>query len=171
MAYRLLEKQMPTTEVDRQSVVFATRDGLTSAPTKAAITVFVQRLDAIPNVESVSTPFDEGSLISKDGRIGHALICAPGLLVNAESSLWSFAESARRLDINISAAARKGVASAVRLALAESNRAAYLKRPERIDPFWAEAQGWASRDTRRGVARSDWPQDSAGARHHTIRSH
>ncbi len=71
-AYRLLEKQMPTTEVDRQAMVFASKDGLASAPTKAAIIALTQRLDAIPNVEGVSTPYDEGSLISEDGRIGQA---------------------------------------------------------------------------------------------------
>jgi Post-segregation antitoxin CcdA len=52
------------------------------------------------------------------------------------------AEQARLLDINISAAAREGVASAVRSALAAGDRAAYIKKPERIDPFWSAAEGW-----------------------------
>ncbi|MGH9189735.1 MAG: type II toxin-antitoxin system CcdA family antitoxin [Acidimicrobiales bacterium] len=55
------------------------------------------------------------------------------------------AERARRLGINISAAARDGVAAAVRGALAESDRAAYERHPERPDPFWTEAETWSER--------------------------
>lgn len=54
----------------------------------------------------------------------------------------SLAERARRLGINISAAARDGVAAAVRAALAQADRAAYERRPERPDSFWAEAEAW-----------------------------
>jgi len=49
---------------------------------------------------------------------------------------------ARHLGINISAAAREGVAAAVRAALARSDRAAYQRNPERADPFWPEAEAW-----------------------------
>ena len=52
------------------------------------------------------------------------------------------AEKARALDVNISAAARDGVAAAVRAALAASDRKAYLEKPERIDSFWQEAEAW-----------------------------
>ena len=54
----------------------------------------------------------------------------------------SLAEQARRLGINISAAARDGVAAAVRSALAQSDRAAYERNPEQADVFWAETQAW-----------------------------
>lgn len=54
----------------------------------------------------------------------------------------ALAERARRLGVNISAAAREGVAAAVRAALAESDRSAYERRPERADPFWDEAEAW-----------------------------
>ena len=54
----------------------------------------------------------------------------------------TLAEQARQLDINISAAARDGVASAVRAALADADRAAYLRRPERADDFWSDAEEW-----------------------------
>ena len=49
---------------------------------------------------------------------------------------------ARQLGINISAAARQGVADAVRAALTRSDREAYKQRPERPDTFWAEAEAW-----------------------------
>ncbi|HEY1831981.1 MAG TPA: type II toxin-antitoxin system CcdA family antitoxin [Acidimicrobiales bacterium] len=49
---------------------------------------------------------------------------------------------ARQLGINISAAARQGVADAVRAALARSDREAYLRHPERADAFWTEAAAW-----------------------------
>lgn len=53
------------------------------------------------------------------------------------------AERARRLDINISAAARDGVAAAVRAATSHADRDAYLKRPERSDEFWDDAEAWS----------------------------
>ncbi len=56
----------------------------------------------------------------------------------------SLAEQARRLGINISAAAREGVESAVRAALARSDREAYRRNPESEDSFWREAEAWAS---------------------------
>jgi post-segregation antitoxin (ccd killing protein) len=51
-------------------------------------------------------------------------------------------EQARRLGINISAAARDGVAAAVRGAMASADRAAYERDPEQPDPFWTEAEAW-----------------------------
>jgi post-segregation antitoxin (ccd killing protein) len=54
----------------------------------------------------------------------------------------SLAEQARRLGVNISAAARDGVAAAVRSALAQSDSDAYRRQPERIDQFWADAETW-----------------------------
>jgi post-segregation antitoxin (ccd killing protein) len=56
----------------------------------------------------------------------------------------SLAKQARELGVNISAAARQGVASAVRAALAENDRVAYEKHPEKPDPFWAEAETWST---------------------------
>lgn len=53
------------------------------------------------------------------------------------------ADRARQLGINISAAAREGVAAAVRAALARSDRAAYERLPERPEVFWAEAEAWS----------------------------
>ena len=52
------------------------------------------------------------------------------------------AEKARQLDINISAAAREGVAAAVHAALTEADRAAYVRNPERPDQLWDAAQVW-----------------------------
>ena len=54
----------------------------------------------------------------------------------------SLAEQARRLDINVSAAARDGVAAAVRAALAQADRAAYEADPETEDDFWTAAEAW-----------------------------
>ena len=51
-------------------------------------------------------------------------------------------ERAHQLGVNISAAARLGVAEAVRIALTMSDRAAYLKHPERSDTFWDDAEKW-----------------------------
>ena len=51
-------------------------------------------------------------------------------------------ERAHQLGVNISAAARQGVADAVRVALARSDREAYRRRPERADTFWVEAEAW-----------------------------
>ncbi len=54
----------------------------------------------------------------------------------------ALAEQARRLGVNISAAARDGVAAAVRAALARADRDAYRRSPEKVDDFWAEAEAW-----------------------------
>ena len=56
----------------------------------------------------------------------------------------SLAERARELGINVSAAARDGVAAAVRAALAHADRAAYERKPERPDPFWTGAEAWTA---------------------------
>lgn len=53
------------------------------------------------------------------------------------------AERARRLGINVSAAARQGVEDAVRSALIRSDIDAYRKHPERPDPFWTQAEAWS----------------------------
>jgi post-segregation antitoxin (ccd killing protein) len=54
----------------------------------------------------------------------------------------ALAEQARRLGVNVSAAARQGVADAVRAALARADREAYLRRPEHTDVVWAAAEAW-----------------------------
>lgn len=58
------------------------------------------------------------------------------------------AEKARKLEINMSAAAREGVQAAVRRAMGEAEREAYLRHPEEPDDFWDEAQAWG-----------DWNED------------
>jgi post-segregation antitoxin (ccd killing protein) len=50
---------------------------------------------------------------------------------------------ARRLNVNISAAARDGVEAAVRAAMARADRDAYRKHPERPDPFWSDVEAWS----------------------------
>jgi hypothetical protein len=54
----------------------------------------------------------------------------------------ALAERARQLGINISAAARDGVAAAVRAALTDADRLAYERQPERPDSFWSQAEAW-----------------------------
>lgn len=54
----------------------------------------------------------------------------------------SLAEEAGRLGVNVSAAARAGVAAAVRDALLQVDRAAYLANPETVDDGWADAEAW-----------------------------
>ena len=55
------------------------------------------------------------------------------------------AERARRLEINISAAARDGVAATVRETLAKADRAAYKKHPERSDALHTVSQSTLTR--------------------------
>lgn len=54
----------------------------------------------------------------------------------------SLAEQASRLGVNISAAARCGVEEAVRAALAQADRDAYLAMPEIVEDPWAGAEAW-----------------------------
>lgn len=53
------------------------------------------------------------------------------------------AERARQLGVNVSAAARQGVADAVRAALLSQDRQAYRRHPEGHDTFWSQAEAWA----------------------------
>lgn len=57
----------------------------------------------------------------------------------------SLVDQARRLGVNVSAAAREGVAAAVRAALAQSDREAYERRPEKVDESWTQAERWAEK--------------------------
>jgi post-segregation antitoxin (ccd killing protein) len=52
------------------------------------------------------------------------------------------ASRAHELGINVSAAARQGVADAVRAALLRADRDAYVKHPEHVDDFWVDAEEW-----------------------------
>jgi len=54
----------------------------------------------------------------------------------------ALAERARRLRVNVSAAARDGVEVAVREAMARADRDAYRRHPERPDPFWSDVETW-----------------------------
>jgi hypothetical protein len=56
------------------------------------------------------------------------------------------AKRARALGVNVSAAAREGVEAAVRVAMAREDRAAYLRVPERPDPFWSSVEAWSDDD-------------------------
>ena len=51
-------------------------------------------------------------------------------------------ERAHQLNVNLSSAAREGVEAAVRAAMAQADREAYRRRPERPDPFWSEVEAW-----------------------------
>ena len=52
------------------------------------------------------------------------------------------ADQARLLDINVSAAARQGVADAVRAARERADREAYLRHPENIEDAWTKVRAW-----------------------------
>jgi post-segregation antitoxin (ccd killing protein) len=54
----------------------------------------------------------------------------------------ALADHARRLKVNVSAAAREGVEAAVRAAMARADRDAYRRHPERPDPFWSDVEAW-----------------------------
>lgn len=53
-------------------------------------------------------------------------------------------EQARRLGVNVSAAARDGVSAAVRSALGQADRRIYAERPEQVDSFWTESEAWTA---------------------------
>jgi post-segregation antitoxin (ccd killing protein) len=56
----------------------------------------------------------------------------------------ALADQARKLGVNVSAAARDGVAAAVRSALAQADRRAYADMPETVDTFWVDAETWGA---------------------------
>ena len=54
------------------------------------------------------------------------------------------AGQARRLGVNVSAAARDGVRDAVYAAMAREDRTAYERHPEEDDDGWMELQAWSA---------------------------
>ena len=102
----------------------------------------VRDLAALNKVELL--PWDDwGAMVGPDEPIRlHAELERVDFVPLHDVSAFGL-ERARELGINISAAAREGVAAAVRAALARSDREAYLRRPERSDAFWAEAEAWS----------------------------
>jgi post-segregation antitoxin (ccd killing protein) len=54
----------------------------------------------------------------------------------------ALADRAHELGVDLSAAARDGVAAAVRAALAQADREAYERPPEVADSFWDDAEVW-----------------------------
>ena len=54
------------------------------------------------------------------------------------------ADRARALGINVSAAARRGVADAVREAMAAVDRDGYSRHPEQLDDFWDDVVSWGA---------------------------
>lgn len=76
------------------------------------------------------------------------LVCRASIICYMTTTRTTFtldqelADQARRLDVNVSLAAREGVAAAVRAALAAADRTAYQRSPERPDEFWHDAEAW-----------------------------
>lgn len=56
----------------------------------------------------------------------------------------ALADRAREPGVNVSAAARRGVAGAVREALIQAARAAYRRHPESADDGWHGAEAWGN---------------------------
>jgi len=54
----------------------------------------------------------------------------------------SVAQQAEELGISVAAAARDGIAAAIRSELERIDRKAYIRKPEELDTFWAEAETW-----------------------------
>src|SRR4051794_25990169 len=74
-AYDLLAAHFPAAKGDTDQLVFRARSGkLTDGGTKARIDAALKRVDATGNVGSVVSPFSPSGQITKDGRIGVALV-------------------------------------------------------------------------------------------------
>lgn len=82
-----------------------------------------------------------------DGVAGNASGCCYILGMAMTRTTFTVDENelgrARELGVNVSQAARDGLAAAMRLARAEQDRAAYLRRPEKPDPFWEDTAAWS----------------------------
>lgn len=74
-AYDLLAKHFPAAKGDTDQIVFHARSGtLADPPTKARITAALSRVAHDPPVGSVVSPFSRGGRLTKDRRIGVALV-------------------------------------------------------------------------------------------------
>src|SRR3954449_13100658 len=74
-AYDLLAAHFPAAKGDTDQVVFRARNGkLTDSATKARIGAALKRVSEKPNVGSVVSPFSPAGQLTKNGRIGVALV-------------------------------------------------------------------------------------------------
>lgn len=94
-AYRLLDEKMPSTDVDREAMVFAVAPGQRLDTQRNEINAFIRRIDAIKNVDRPSTPFDAGALVSSDGRIGQASFQYTGPVDEQQSTVDAVVRAAK----------------------------------------------------------------------------
>src|SRR4051795_11797581 len=74
-AYDLLAAHFPAAKGDTDQLVFRARTGTLADPaTKARVTAALKRVAAAPNVGTVVSPFSPAGQLTKDKRIGVALV-------------------------------------------------------------------------------------------------
>src|SRR3954452_16717105 len=74
-AYDLLADHFPAAKGDTDQLVFRARKGkLTDSATKARVDAALKRVAGAPNVGTVVSPFSPSGQLTKDGRIGVALV-------------------------------------------------------------------------------------------------
>ncbi len=99
-AINLLQDNAPKASGDQEQIVVAVKDGkVTDAATKARVEQMLKKVETLPHVESVSSPFADGNdaQVSKDGRVAFANVTMDddviGLPLDAGKKLVSGAQS------------------------------------------------------------------------------
>jgi RND superfamily putative drug exporter len=74
-ALDLLEQRFPEQSGDSSQIVFAVRDGrLTDAQRRAQVAGVVQRVERLPHVTGVQSPYSGAGAVSRDGRVAFATV-------------------------------------------------------------------------------------------------
>ncbi|HSC63079.1 MAG TPA: MMPL family transporter [Caldimonas sp.] len=74
-ALDLLQQRFPQQSGDSSQIVFAVRDGrLTEAQRRAQVARVVQRVEHLPHVTAVQSPFAGPGAVSRDGRVAFATV-------------------------------------------------------------------------------------------------
>lgn len=77
-AYRLLDKALPSDDLEPEPMVFQSRAGLRDPDVQRSIEALIARFKALPNVTNVTSPFDPGAQVSGDGRIARTSFTLEG---------------------------------------------------------------------------------------------
>lgn len=99
-AYRLLAREMPSSNVDSEAIVFEAPSGLLREPTKQAVIEFSKKLEAIPGVGMVTVPFAKGGMISANQKIGQSSFEFSGTGKERDSAIAAIVDAGKRFSSN-----------------------------------------------------------------------
>jgi RND superfamily putative drug exporter len=102
-ALNVLKANFPSRAGDSEQIVIQSRSGTLNDPaTKAEVTAMLARVAALPHVRAVTTPYELGGQISKDGTIGLATVYLDALAQNVpKAAVTHLIDTAKSADSSV----------------------------------------------------------------------